>query len=389
MFEGPTWNYLGLEAEIEKPGDFRLTFIGHKPIIINRTRDGDVRAFVNQCVHRGAQVRREECGNANSHVCCYHHWSYDLTGKLVGVPFARGVSGKGGMPPDFKTGDHRLQPVRVASVSGALFGSFDANAEPIETYLGPDLLRHIKTVMSRPVRVLGYHRQFIRGNWKLYTDNVRDPNHGGLLHPFTVNMATYRLTMGGGALLDAAGRHNVTYTIRNTDAADASKNYKEQAGSTINTKIKVLDPSLFVRHVEHDDGISTAIISVFPGVVVQRIGNSYATRHIRPKTADSFELYWTYFGYADDTPEMARHRLLQANLSGAAGLISLEDGEVIEFVHNTINAERNGHSIPVVGGLGPIETQQTMVTEIPLRGFWRYWKQLMSRAAVPSMQAAQ
>src|SRR5207302_96091 len=90
-----------------------------------------------------------------------------------------------------------------------------------------------------------------------------------------------------------------------------------------------------------------------------------------------FELAWTYFGYADDSPEMLEHRLLQANLSGASGLISLEDGEAIEFVHNTIAAGGAGASMPVIGGLGPIETQTTMVTEVPLRGFWRYWKELM------------
>jgi len=380
IFEGPTWNYLGLEAEIPNPGDFRLTYVGCRQVILNRTLEGNVRAFVNQCAHRGAPVRREEFGNANAHICCYHHWCYNLEGTLTGVPFARGVSGKGGLPQGFSMGEHRLQALHVATLSGAVFGTFTEHNESLEEYLGSAFVTHLQTMLSRPIRILGYHQQFVRGNWKLYTDNVRDPNHGGLLHPFTVNMATYRLTMSGGAVLDARGRHNATFTMRNADAPDAAKKYTEQAGSTLNDKVQVRDPRLFVRHVEHSDGISTAIVSIFPGVVFQRIGNSYAVRHIRPKSVDSFELAWTYFGYADDTPEMLEHRLLQANLSGASGLISLEDGEAIEFVHNTIAAGAQGCSMPIIGGLGPIETQTTMVTEVPLRGFWRYWKELMSQA---------
>src|SRR5437773_326532 len=65
VFEGKTWNYLGLRAEIPEPGDFKLTWIGGRSVIFNRTLDGEIRAFVNQCAHRGAPVRRELLGNAN------------------------------------------------------------------------------------------------------------------------------------------------------------------------------------------------------------------------------------------------------------------------------------------------------------------------------------
>jgi anthranilate 1,2-dioxygenase large subunit len=268
--------------------------------------------------------------------------------------------------------------VTTAQVGQAIFGTFSSDAEPIEEYLGADFVRLLATIFRKQVRVLGYQRQYIRGNWKLYADNVRDPNHGGLLHPFTVNMASYRLTMSGGALLDAEGRHNATYTLRNTDAADARSSYSQEAATTLNDNIRVRDPRLFVRHVEHEDGISTAIVSIFPGVVFQRIGNSYAVRHIRPATVGAFDLHWTYFGYEDDDAEMVRHRIRQANLSGASGLISLEDGEAIEFVFRTISSDRSGASMPIIGGLGPVESQQTMVTEVPVRGFWRHWKSLMS-----------
>ena len=43
----------------------------------------------------------------------------------------------------------------------------------------------------------------------------------------------------------------------------------------------------------------------------------------------SFDLAWTFFGYADDTPEMRQRRLRQANLMGPGGLVSLDDSEAM------------------------------------------------------------
>ena len=75
IFHGPVWHYLGLEAELPKPGDFVTTYVGTTPVVLNRTRDGRFAAFVNRCAHRGAMVVRHRRGNCSAHVCIYHQWS--------------------------------------------------------------------------------------------------------------------------------------------------------------------------------------------------------------------------------------------------------------------------------------------------------------------------
>jgi nitrite reductase/ring-hydroxylating ferredoxin subunit len=55
-------------------------------LIIMRGDDGGIRAFINSCRHRGMLVCRVEEGNAKFFRCPYHGWTYDLEGKLTGVP---------------------------------------------------------------------------------------------------------------------------------------------------------------------------------------------------------------------------------------------------------------------------------------------------------------
>ena len=106
------WSYVGLEAEIPKPGDFKRTAVGERSVILLRDNDGHVRVVENVCAHRGVQFCRERAGNRSEFVCPYHQWNYDLQGNLIGVPFRRGVKqdGKinGGMPRDFKPEEHGL-----------------------------------------------------------------------------------------------------------------------------------------------------------------------------------------------------------------------------------------------------------------------------------------
>ena len=137
IFQGETWSFVALEAEVPEPGDFKSTFIGETPVIVTRGSDGKVHVVVNRCAHRGALVCREIRGNRPTLECVYHQWAYDLEGNLIGVPFRRGLKGQGGMPGDFDMKQHGLKKLRADSVGGLVFASFSQTVEPLRDFLGP------------------------------------------------------------------------------------------------------------------------------------------------------------------------------------------------------------------------------------------------------------
>jgi phenylpropionate dioxygenase-like ring-hydroxylating dioxygenase large terminal subunit len=137
IFGGRSWCYVGLGVEVPGPGDFKRSFVGERPVILVRDDAGALRVLENRCAHRGLQLCLRPHGRVRELVCPYHQWTYDLTGRLVGVPFRRGVKGQGGMPPEFQLEAHALGSLAVAERHGVVFASFDAGTEPLADYLGP------------------------------------------------------------------------------------------------------------------------------------------------------------------------------------------------------------------------------------------------------------
>ncbi len=76
---------MGLSAEWARPGDYSTDDYAGVPILLSRGRDGKLRAFLNVCRHRGAKVA-DGCGRAQVFSCPYHAWTYDLSGRLMGIP---------------------------------------------------------------------------------------------------------------------------------------------------------------------------------------------------------------------------------------------------------------------------------------------------------------
>ena len=376
IFRGPTWNYLCLEAEIPNPGDFRTTWVGDTPVIVSRGKAGAVHAFVNRCSHRGAMIVRELRGNAERLVCLYHRWCYSNAGELTGLPFRKGLKGEGGMPADFDMEAVSPQKLRVANLHGVLFGTFSDRAEPLADYLGEFGTGMVKRFFPRPVKILGYSRQRIAGNWKLYAENLRDTYHASLLHEFFVTYGVDRATQKGGVKMDARHRHNMNYAYAASDSQEEAKAAYADTAARLD-RMQLRDKKLLKYKNEFPDGMNLAAPVFFPNALLIQINNTLGTRQIRPQGVGAHEVFQTLFGYVDDDEEMTRHRLLSANLVGPAGFVSMEDGEAIEVIQRATRSAGDASAVIEMGGRGALRDLAHRVTETPIRGFWSYWAELM------------
>jgi anthranilate 1,2-dioxygenase large subunit len=380
IYQGPTWHFLALADEIAQPGAFKSTFIGTTPVVVTRTRDGELAGWVNRCAHRGALVCREPRGNARMHRCVYHQWTYDQRGQLRGVPFQKGLNEKAGMPADFNVAEHNLPPVRVETCHGLVFGSLSDATPDLRSYIGPQMLPWVERIFHKPVEYLGCTRQYAKSNWKLYYENVKDPYHASLLHLFHTTFNIYRSNMLGRSIADS--RHGLHSLITSTplDDTETAGAYKKEGISTYEEGLKLADPSLLATRPEFAEQTSNNIHTLFPSTVIQQIHNTLAVRQVLPKSAAEFELVFHFFGYADDDDELRAMRLKQANLAGPAGYISMEDTAATELVQRGISSAEHGSGSYIAMGDEIQDQGSSLISEHMIRSFWDGYRELMGWA---------
>ena len=185
---------LGFSSELAEPGSYRALQVANVPVLLTRGADGQVRAFLNVCSHRGAIVVREGTGNARRFTCPYHAWSYDERGALVGVY----------KPDQFGEVDKSclgLTALPVAERAGLIFATLTPGAAlDIDAFLcgyGEMLAHH----RFDQCHVVG--RQEIAGpNWKVAYDGYLDFYHLPILH-----RESFGTGMPSEALYDAWGPH--------------------------------------------------------------------------------------------------------------------------------------------------------------------------------------
>ena len=374
IFQGPTWNFLCLEVEIPEPGDYKTTFVGEASIIVTRGLDGAVNGLLNRCAHKGALVCYQPCGNTRHLTCVYHNWSYDLDGKLAAVAFSKGVGGQGGLPADFDHDRHGLQPLRIETYRGLVFGSFSDGAPNFTEYLGPELVASIDRVLVKPLKVLGYHSQMLPNNWKLYAENTRDSYHASLLHVFHNTFGIVRPNMSGGVQIADSGWHHRSFAERVPLADDEVD--KEKVRS-FQAQYSLKNASLMEHVEELGDTVTNSIQTVFPSLVIQQILNALAVRQLVPRGPDKAELFWTILGFEDDDEKLLELRLKVNNLVGPAGFVSMEDGFAGGLVQKGAAADSLARTVMPMGGQGVESSEGSRVTEAAVRGFWKGWRECM------------
>jgi anthranilate 1,2-dioxygenase large subunit len=373
FFSGRTWNYVALDCEVPEPGDFKRSWIGTTPVIVVRTREGGIEVLENRCAHKGSLICWENKGRVSELTCPYHQWSYDLDGTLLGVPFRRGLKGKGGgLPADFDFSDHGLRRLRTSVVGGAVFATFAADADDFDSYCGPDVAPYVHRLFpGKPLRLLGYSRQLIRCNWKMYLENLKDPYHATLLHAFFIIFGLWRADSESESIPSERGEHGVMIS------RNAGKKVTEATVemTRFNGSFELEDKDTVTPRAEFGDG-KVVGVTLFPSVVLQQQANTLGMRHIIPKSPSEVEISWTFFGYGDDDDELTRLRLRHSNLMGPSGFVSIDDSEVLTQCQRGACGSPGAAAVIEMGGRDT-EPADHMVTEVLIRAFYKYYRQAM------------
>ena len=176
VFEG-TWVYLCHESQVQNPFDFYCTKIGRRSVIVSRDENGELHAFFNTCRHRGATLCQTETGNTKYHVCNYHGWAYDASGKNIDIK----DKAQGCYTEAFDEQDHNLIPLPCFdSYQGLIFASLNPDVPSLDEHLGEAkiLLDLVAEQSPEGMEVVpGRSDYTYNANWKMQMDNGMDPYH--------------------------------------------------------------------------------------------------------------------------------------------------------------------------------------------------------------------
>ncbi len=375
IFLGRHWNYVGMECEVPEPGNYMRSYVGPFPVVVTRDMEGILHVFENRCAHRGVEFCREYRGTANSFICPYHNWTYDLKGNLSAVPFRRGLGGKGGLPPDFDMAKFGLRRFSVATRGGVIFATACADMESIEQYLGPEICKEFDaTFDGTEFKLLGVHRNILPSNWKLYQENLKDPYHATLLHTYLTTFGLFVSSNESKIPTDEFGRHGGLLSRRPDGRPDVSK--EDQANmQAFKETMKLNDPRVLTYFPETESKWSASVLTIFPTLTALRQTNILNTRLLVPRGPNEFMMLWTVFGRADDNDEMTRHRLRQNNIFGPAGFLGIEDNEALRFLQEGLGTAIPREGLALLGKDG--EPDDTIITERAIRGMYRYYRDVM------------
>ncbi len=174
------WQYAGHMSQVSRAGERLLFRAGHIPIVAVRSKDDELKAFINLCRHRGHELALEgDTQPRKTLQCAYHGWTYNLDGSLRSAP-------RSSRERCFDKETVRLLPAGVDSWGPLVFVNPDPDAAPLADLLGemPDLAES---------RGLDFSEFDLRGratyefacNWKILMDNNFECYHCPVAHSST------------------------------------------------------------------------------------------------------------------------------------------------------------------------------------------------------------
>ena len=181
VFFRNTPQVVGMTADLPERGSFLTTNDFGVPVLATRDKNGDFRAFLNVCSHRGVVLEDEARGKRSNFSCPFHAWTYSNTGALVSVPKQEHFG-------NIDKSCHGLTPLPAVERYGFLWVHPDpAGTIDLDSLLG-GLAAEFDTWGWGAMQNIGHDTYDMRLNWKLMMDTFGETYHFTTLHRDTLAM---------------------------------------------------------------------------------------------------------------------------------------------------------------------------------------------------------
>lgn len=309
----PAWHLVCHESDIPNIGDYSTLKMFRDLALVVRGKDGAIRAFHNFCRHRAARLVDGDQGNCGRNIVCpYHAWTYQLDGRLSGVPYLDQYE-------NFDRADHGLIPIECESFGGFVFIRFQPGGAPLGDYMAPirDELGVYRTAEMKPLRKIGNRLRVV--NWKNGCDNYCDALHipvahwglNGLIGP------TYRLEVDG----------------------EAFKIYGDLETGRMPSKSNAAYCRTLPRvdHLPEERQRLWTYYKLWPNLMFDVYPDQVDFMQFIPLTATSCLLRECAYALDDDRREMKLSRYLNARINRS---VNLEDKDLIERVQDGMGSSQ-------------------------------------------------
>ena len=356
-----SWIVACHESEIPQPYDFRTTTIAREPVIVTRGPDGEVRAFLNVCPHRGNTIENRPAGSfrdgtasgAPRHMTCmYHGWQFDMKGSCAHISRE-----KEGYQSRLSRNDVGLRRLRCE----VWFGGFvwvtldDSIGKSVEKW-GAGCFDCLKDhIGAEPLEVFHYHKAIIPCNYKLWHDTNSEFYHD-YLHYHN------RITGFNDAYF---ARQNTGFENGHVTVGSFEVQYDKYEG--FESRESLSFPGLPPNH--------WYMIDMFPGVNFNLRGSALRCDVMTPLAPDRVLIEFRGLGLKGDTPEERLTRVRHHNsIWGPFGRNLHEDLLAV----TTQQAAMNEHAEPrrILHGR---HENNTIHDEIGMRHFYDEWGRWMNR----------
>lgn len=377
------WVFVGHESEVPEPGDYVLKSIGPQPVIMTRDKQGRIHLLLNRCAHRANTVCDDERGNSSAFRCPYHGWTYGNDGRLLGFPFNRGY------PPEVDKADMGLGRVpRIDSHHGFVFGSFAPEGPSLMEHLGAAAEAFDRLAALSPTGELeisaGWVKHQVKANWKMLLENETDGYHPQFVHDSIFSVAESGIGDLYGEKSTAVSRYLGNGHSEN-DLRPEFRRIGQPLGWFGTTPERVPEYAAAMEAAHGAERAREILVDgaphtmVFPNLFIAEIQLFV----IQPLAVDRSVQHVTAVQFKGG--EDINRRLLQQTIGsvGPAGLLLADDSEMYERNQRGVQAldpewlvlKRGTHREEVDDDGHPIGRN---TDEVPQRGIWRHYRELMA-----------